>query len=71
MFCTLRAEKVIHPMVRSWLLYRIRVLMDLNRFGIPIGPVGYTPSEFEEMRRRGNAFILEVLEKGKILYSES
>ncbi len=52
-------------------LDRIRVLMDLNRFGIPIGPVGYTPSEFEETRRRwGNAFILEALEKGKILYSK-
>lgn len=49
-------------------LDRIRTLMDLNRFRIPIEPVGYTPKEFEKMQKRGNLFIAEVLEKGKVLY---
>ena len=49
-------------------LERIRTLMDLNRFRIPIEPVGYTPKEFEDMKRKGNLFVTEVLEKGKILY---
>jgi len=49
-------------------LDRIRTLMDLNRFRIPIEPVGYTPEEFEDMKRKGNLFVTEVLEKGKILY---
>ncbi|MGF3573219.1 MAG: nucleotidyltransferase domain-containing protein [Candidatus Bathyarchaeia archaeon] len=49
-------------------LDRIGTLMKLNTFGIPIEPIGYTLEEFEEMKRLGNPFILEVLEKGKILY---
>jgi len=49
-------------------LDRIRTLMDLNRFRIPIEPVGYTPEEFEDMKRKGNLFVTEVLEKGKVLY---
>jgi len=49
-------------------LDRIRVLMDLNHFRIPIEPVGYTPMEFEEMKRKRNSFILEVLDKGKIMF---
>jgi len=49
-------------------LDRIKALMDLNRFQIPIEPVGYTPEEFEEMKRRGNLFVAEVLERGKILF---
>lgn len=49
-------------------LDRMRVLMDLNRFKIPLEPVGYTPEEFEEMKRRRNPFILEVLETGKTMF---
>lgn len=49
-------------------LDRIKTLMDLNRFQIPIEPIGYTQSEFEEMKRKGNLFLTEVLEKGKILF---
>jgi hypothetical protein len=49
-------------------LDRIRILMDLNTFKIPIEPVGYTPEEFNEMRNRKNTFIMEVLEKGKVIY---
>lgn len=52
-------------------LDRIKKLMDLNKFGIPIEPVGYTLEEFEEMKERKNAFILEVMEKGKIMYKRS
>jgi len=49
-------------------LDRIGTLMNLNTFKIPIEPVGYTPEEFNQMKNRKNPFILEVLEKGKILY---
>ncbi|MFQ6126991.1 MAG: nucleotidyltransferase domain-containing protein [Candidatus Heimdallarchaeota archaeon] len=49
-------------------LERIGTLMDINTFKIPIEPVGYTPEEFAEMKRRKNAFIMEVLEKGKVMY---
>ncbi len=49
-------------------LERIGTLMELNTFGIPVEPLGYTPEEFEDMKRRKNPFVLEVLEKGKILY---
>ena len=49
-------------------LDRIGVLMDLNKFGIPIEPIGYTPAEFEEMKRRGIPFILEVIDKGKVMF---
>lgn len=49
-------------------LDRIRTLMDINTFKIPIEPVGYTPEEFQEMKGKKNPFILEVIEKGKVLY---
>jgi len=49
-------------------LDRIRTLIDINTFKIPIEPVGYTPEEFQEMKRKKNPFILEVIEKGKVLY---
>lgn len=49
-------------------LDRIRTLMDINTFKIPIEPVGYTVKEFFEMKRKKNPFIIEVLEKGKIIY---
>lgn len=49
-------------------LDRIKKLMDLNKFRIPIEPLGYTPEEFNEMKNRKNAFIMEVLEKGRVMY---
>jgi len=52
-------------------LDRIRTLMDLNTFKIPIEPVGYTPEEFTHMKNRKNPFIMEVLEKGKVMYKSS
>ncbi len=35
---------------------------------LPIEPVCYTEKEFEEMKRKGNPFVKEIL-KGKLLYS--
>ena len=52
-------------------LDRIRILMDLNTFKIPIEPVGYTQEEFNQMKNRKNPFIIEVLGKGKIMYKSS
>ena len=49
-------------------LDRIRRLLELDEFGMPLEPIGYTLDEFERMKRDGNPFILEVLEKGKVLY---
>ena len=50
---------------------RIRTLMDLNKFKIPIEPIGYTQEEFNQMKKRKNPFIIEVLEKGKIMHKSS
>jgi len=52
-------------------LDRIRTLMDINTFKIPIEPVGYTPEEFTQMKDRKSPFIMEVLEKGKIMYKSN
>ncbi len=49
-------------------LDRIKKLVDLNKFRIPVEPVGYTLKEFNEMKNRKNAFIIEVVEKGKVMY---
>ena len=49
-------------------LDRMRTLMDINTFKIPIEPVGYTLEEFTQMKDRKNPFIMEVLEKGRIMY---
>lgn len=49
-------------------LDRIKKLMDMNKFRIPIEPIGYTLEEFNEMKNRKNAFIMEVLEKGRVMY---
>jgi hypothetical protein len=49
-------------------LDRVRVLIDLNTFGIPVEPIGYTPEEFEEMKKAKNPFIMEILESGKVMY---
>jgi len=49
-------------------LDRIKLLLDLNHFGLPIEPIGYTTTEFERMKQAGNRFIAEVLDKGKTLY---
>ncbi len=35
---------------------------------LPIEPLCYTEQEFEEMKRKGNPFVNEIL-KGKLLYS--
>jgi hypothetical protein len=39
--------------------------MRMNRFKIPVEPVGYTPEEFMEMIEKRNPFILDVLERGR------
>jgi len=49
-------------------LDRIKLLLDLNRFNLPIEPIGYTSAELEHMKRKGNPFITEVLTTGKIIY---
>jgi hypothetical protein len=41
----------------------------MNKLGIPVEPVGYTLEEFREMKRKKNPFVLEVLERGKVMYS--
>jgi len=47
---------------------RVKKLMDINTFRIPIEPIGYTPKEFDEMGKRRNPFIMKVMEKGKVMY---
>jgi len=50
-------------------LDRIKLLLDLNDgTGLPLEPVGYTVEEFQEMRKKGNRFLKEVLRTGKLLF---
>ncbi len=50
-------------------LDRIKLLLDLNdKIRLPLEPVGYTLDEFSKMFLKENNFILEVVEKGKVLY---
>lgn len=49
-------------------LDRIERLLRLNRFGLPIEPIGYTREEIEKMRRDGNRFVERILEEGKVIY---
>jgi len=50
-------------------LDRIKVLLDMNEFGLPLEPVGYTEEEFDQMAKEGNRFIREVMTTGRVLYS--
>lgn len=50
-------------------LARIKVLLDMNEFGLPLEPIGYTEQEFEQMDSEGNLFITEIIAIGKIVYS--
>jgi len=51
-------------------LDRIKTLLELNRFKLPIEPIGYTPSELRRMRREGNPFLEEILTNCKVLYGD-
>ena len=51
-------------------LDRIKLLLDLNHFELPIEPIGYTAEELERMKQAGNPFIGEVMAKGKVLYQK-
>ena len=51
-------------------LDRIKTLLDLNTFHLPIEPVGYTPQEFKEMFKKKNSFLLEVLRHGRVVYGK-
>lgn len=53
---------------RVGFLDRIKLLLDLNHFGLPIEPIGYTAEEFASMKEAGNPFLSQVLCTGKILY---
>lgn len=51
-------------------LERIKTLLDLNDgIGLPLEPIGYTPEEFQKMRKHGNPFIEEVLKTCVFLHS--
>ncbi|MBO3802840.1 MAG: nucleotidyltransferase domain-containing protein [Candidatus Brockarchaeota archaeon] len=49
-------------------LERIGKLLELNKFNIPIEPLGYTEEEFERLIEERNPFILQVLDEGKVIY---
>jgi len=53
---------------REDFLKRIKILLDLNKFKIPLEPIGYTKDEFENLVKEENPFILRALKEGKILY---
>lgn len=47
---------------------RIRLLLGMNHFDLPLEPVGYTLAELEKMKHAGNPFIAEIMDNGKVLY---
>jgi hypothetical protein len=47
---------------------RILDVLELGEYDLPIEPLVYTPSEFENMRNRGNGFINGILKEGKLVY---
>lgn len=49
-------------------LDRIKILLELNQFGIPLEPIGYTEEEFHRMEAEGNSFVIEILREGKLIY---
>ena len=49
-------------------LDRIKLLLDINSFNLPLEPVGYTSKEFENAIEDKSPFILNLLEEGKIIY---
>lgn len=51
-------------------LDRIKLLLDLNHFGLPIEPISYTGEEFRAMKQARNPFIVQVLDTGKMMYQE-
>ena len=57
--------------VSNWketFLDRIKVLLDLNAFGIPLEPLGYTEDEFQKLLENKNRFLQRVMEEGIVLY---
>jgi len=52
-------------------LDRIKLLLELNRFDLPIEPIGYTAEEFDRMRQAGNPFVSRAVEEGKIMYQKT
>ena len=42
--------------------------MRINRFKIPVEPIGYTREEFMEMIEKRNPLILDIIEKSRILH---
>ncbi|MBI5327700.1 MAG: nucleotidyltransferase domain-containing protein [Deltaproteobacteria bacterium] len=45
-----------------------RILAEENRF-LPLTPLVYTPEEIDNRLSLGDDFIIEVLERGKVLYA--
>lgn len=52
-------------------LERIKTLLELNRFGIPLEPIGYTEDELQSMIADENPFVMEILREGKVIYEKA
>lgn len=49
-------------------LDRIKTLLEIDRCGLPVQPLGYTEEEIGQMLLQGNRFITEVMASGRVLY---
>ena len=49
---------------------RIKELLFSVDYNLPFEPLVYTPQEIEERKNLRDGFILEVLDKGKVLYEQ-
>lgn len=45
---------------------RVKVLLKLSRFKIPLEPIGHVEEEFVRLIKEGCSFIPQVLSEGKI-----
>jgi len=52
-------------------LDRIKLLLDINSFNLPLEPIGYTEEEFKHLIENENPFVLTVIEEGKVIYEHS
>jgi len=63
-------DPIVISACQEHFLDRIKVFLDMNQFGLPLEPIGYTEEELEKMSAGGNRFITEIIATGKILYSQ-
>jgi len=63
-------DMLIVKKTRRRFIDRISDVLNVCDYNIPFEPIVYTPEEIKERVKMGDFFIIEILEKGKILYEK-